>query len=154
LFAVIGVIALFFVITQVSETRGRSLETLEEDVETSGYSTSGGRAACTSGAAEGPARVGAVSWVPLPAPCSRWGGTSQVKGAYGVAAAQGATLDMRAPQRAALLQTPGDSDSSGCRRSAGHMKPRGQDLVIKKSTDGNSSGARFLGSPAAPTHSA
>jgi MFS transporter, SP family, major inositol transporter len=34
LFAVIGVIALFFVITQVSETRGRSLETLEEDVET------------------------------------------------------------------------------------------------------------------------
>jgi MFS transporter, SP family, major inositol transporter len=34
LFAVIGVIALFFVITQVSETRGRSLATLEEDVET------------------------------------------------------------------------------------------------------------------------
>jgi MFS transporter, SP family, major inositol transporter len=34
LFAVIGVIALFFVITQVSETRGRSLGTLEEDVET------------------------------------------------------------------------------------------------------------------------
>jgi hypothetical protein len=41
LFAVIGVIALFFVITQMSETRGRSLGTLEEDVETSGYSTSG-----------------------------------------------------------------------------------------------------------------
>jgi hypothetical protein len=34
LFAVIGAIALFFVITQVTEIRGRSLETLEEDVET------------------------------------------------------------------------------------------------------------------------
>ena len=34
LFAVIGAIALFFVITEVTETRGRSLETLEEDVET------------------------------------------------------------------------------------------------------------------------
>ncbi len=34
LFAVIGAIALYFVITQVPETRGRSLETLEEDVET------------------------------------------------------------------------------------------------------------------------
>jgi MFS transporter, SP family, major inositol transporter len=34
LFAVIGAIALFFVITQVPETRGRSLESLEEDVET------------------------------------------------------------------------------------------------------------------------
>jgi hypothetical protein len=33
LFAVIGAIALLFVITQVPETRGRSLETLEEDVE-------------------------------------------------------------------------------------------------------------------------
>jgi MFS family permease len=33
-FAVIGAIALVFVITQVPETRGRSLETLEEDVET------------------------------------------------------------------------------------------------------------------------
>src|SRR3954470_23135127 len=33
LFAVIGAIALFFVITQVPETRGRSLEALEEDVE-------------------------------------------------------------------------------------------------------------------------
>jgi MFS transporter, SP family, major inositol transporter len=34
LFAVIGAIALIFVITQVPETRGRSLESLEEDVET------------------------------------------------------------------------------------------------------------------------
>ena len=34
LFAGIGAIALLFVITQVPETRGRSLETLEEDVET------------------------------------------------------------------------------------------------------------------------
>jgi major inositol transporter-like SP family MFS transporter len=34
LFAVIGAIALIFVITQVPETRGRSLEALEEDVET------------------------------------------------------------------------------------------------------------------------
>jgi len=34
LFAVIGAIALVFVITQVPETRGRSLEALEEDVET------------------------------------------------------------------------------------------------------------------------
>src|SRR5918995_3133811 len=34
LFAAIGVIALIFVITQVPETRGRSLESLEEDVET------------------------------------------------------------------------------------------------------------------------
>ena len=33
LFAAIGVIALLFVITQVPETRGRSLETLEEDLE-------------------------------------------------------------------------------------------------------------------------
>ena len=32
-FAAIGVIALLFVITQVQETRGRSLETLEEDLE-------------------------------------------------------------------------------------------------------------------------
>jgi major inositol transporter-like SP family MFS transporter len=34
LFAGIGVVALIFVITQVPETRGRSLESLEEDVET------------------------------------------------------------------------------------------------------------------------
>jgi hypothetical protein len=34
LFAAIGAIALVFVITQVPETRGRSLEALEEDVET------------------------------------------------------------------------------------------------------------------------
>jgi MFS family permease len=34
IFAAIGAIALFFVITQVPETRGRSLEALEEDVET------------------------------------------------------------------------------------------------------------------------
>ncbi|HEY4631814.1 MAG TPA: MFS transporter, partial [Blastococcus sp.] len=34
LFAAVGVIALIFVITQVPETRGRSLEALEEDVET------------------------------------------------------------------------------------------------------------------------
>ena len=34
MFAAIGVIALLFVITQVPETRGRSLESLEEDVET------------------------------------------------------------------------------------------------------------------------
>jgi MFS transporter, SP family, major inositol transporter len=34
LFAAIGAIALIFVITQVPETRGRSLEALEEDVET------------------------------------------------------------------------------------------------------------------------
>src|SRR4051812_2509242 len=34
LFAAVGVIALIFVITQVPETRGRSLEPLEEDVET------------------------------------------------------------------------------------------------------------------------
>jgi len=33
LFAAVGVIALLFVITQVPETRGRSLESLEEDVE-------------------------------------------------------------------------------------------------------------------------
>jgi major inositol transporter-like SP family MFS transporter len=33
MFAAIGVIALLFVITQVPETRGRSLESLEEDVE-------------------------------------------------------------------------------------------------------------------------
>ena len=33
MFAAIGVIALLFVITQVPETRGRSLETLEEDLE-------------------------------------------------------------------------------------------------------------------------
>jgi hypothetical protein len=33
LFACIGVVALIFVITQVPETRGRSLESLEEDVE-------------------------------------------------------------------------------------------------------------------------
>jgi hypothetical protein len=33
-FAAIGVVALLFVITQVPETRGRSLETLEEDLET------------------------------------------------------------------------------------------------------------------------
>jgi MFS transporter, SP family, major inositol transporter len=33
LFAAIGAIALIFVITQVPETRGRSLEALEEDVE-------------------------------------------------------------------------------------------------------------------------
>jgi MFS family permease len=33
-FAVIGAIALLFVFTQVPETRGRSLESLEEDVET------------------------------------------------------------------------------------------------------------------------
>jgi hypothetical protein len=36
MFAAIGVIALLFVITQVPETRGRSLESLEEDVETGG----------------------------------------------------------------------------------------------------------------------
>jgi hypothetical protein len=30
------------------------------------------------------------------------------------------------------------------------MKPRGQDLVIKKSTDGNSSRARFLGKSRGP----
>ena len=34
MFAAIGAIALVFVITQVPETRGRSLESLEEDVET------------------------------------------------------------------------------------------------------------------------
>ena len=34
LFGGIGAIALIFVITQVRETRGRSLESLEEDVET------------------------------------------------------------------------------------------------------------------------
>jgi MFS family permease len=34
MFAAIGAIALLFVITQVPETRGRSLESLEEDVET------------------------------------------------------------------------------------------------------------------------
>jgi MFS family permease len=33
LFATVGVIALIFVVTQVPETRGRSLESLEEDVE-------------------------------------------------------------------------------------------------------------------------
>jgi MFS transporter, SP family, major inositol transporter len=33
LFAAVGVIALLFVVTQVPETRGRSLESLEEDVE-------------------------------------------------------------------------------------------------------------------------
>ena len=33
LFAAIGVVALLFVYTQVPETRGRSLEALEEDVE-------------------------------------------------------------------------------------------------------------------------
>ena len=64
--------------------------------------------------------------------------------------AQGATLDMRAPQRAAPLQTPDISDSSGWQRSAGHMKPRPQDLVITKSTDGNSSRARFLGKSRGP----
>jgi hypothetical protein len=57
---------------------------------------------------------------------------------------------MRAPQRAAPLQTPDISDSSGCQRSAGHMKPRPQDLVITKSTDGNSSRARFLGKSRGP----
>ena len=34
MFAAVGAIALAFVITQVPETRGRSLESLEEDVET------------------------------------------------------------------------------------------------------------------------
>jgi MFS family permease len=34
MFAAVGAIALVFVITQVPETRGRSLESLEEDVET------------------------------------------------------------------------------------------------------------------------
>jgi len=37
LFAVIGAITLFFVITQVSETRGRALEALEGAARPSGY---------------------------------------------------------------------------------------------------------------------
>jgi hypothetical protein len=34
LFAAVGAVALVFVVTQVPETRGRSLEALEEDVST------------------------------------------------------------------------------------------------------------------------
>jgi hypothetical protein len=84
LFAVIGVIALFFVITQVSETRGRSLGTLEEDVETSGYSTSGEPRAL---AVPRRARTGRCRFVGASAGAMQpVGGASQVKGAYGVAA--------------------------------------------------------------------
>jgi hypothetical protein len=154
LFAVIGVIALFFGHhPDVGDPRplARDAGGGRRDVRIFNIR----RAACTSGAAEGP--HGSVPF--RGCLCRRhaaggWRLPGQGRLRRCCAMVQGATLDMRAPQRAALLQTPGDSDSSGCRRSAGHMKPRGQDLVIKKSTDGNSSGARFLGSPAAPTHSA
>jgi hypothetical protein len=50
IFAVIGVIALFFVFTQAPETRGRSLETLEDDVETGAIFNFRRRASCGSSA--------------------------------------------------------------------------------------------------------